>query len=100
MDLIDGLRSSPGLLLGATALLGLLVGSFLNVVILRLPQMMELAWRREARSLLALDEVDEPAISLTKPASRCPGCGAAIKPWQNVPVVSWLLQWQIAMKCV
>jgi leader peptidase (prepilin peptidase)/N-methyltransferase len=91
MDLIDGLRSSPGLLLGATALLGLLVGSFLNVVILRLPRMMERAWQREARALLALAPVDEAPISLTKPASSCPGCGTGIKPWQNIPVLSWLL---------
>ncbi|MDP9140643.1 MAG: A24 family peptidase [Pseudomonadota bacterium] len=90
MDFVEGLRSSPGLLLGASTVLGMLVGSFLNVVILRLPRMMELAWRREARGLLELAEVDEAPVSLTKPASCCPGCGAAIKPWHNIPVLSWL----------
>jgi leader peptidase (prepilin peptidase) / N-methyltransferase len=91
MSLIEGLRGSPGLLLFATTLLGLLVGSFLNVVILRLPRMMEQAWRHEARELLELPAENGPVISLLQPPSSCPHCGLRLKPWHNVPVLSWLL---------
>ncbi len=91
MNLLDGLQTSPGLLVATTVLLGLLVGSFLNVVILRLPRMMEQAWRKEAREALELPAVDEAPLSLLRPASRCPSCGTGIKPWHNVPILSWLL---------
>ncbi|MFA5941879.1 MAG: A24 family peptidase [Sinimarinibacterium sp.] len=91
MELITGLQSSPGLLVFASAVLGSVIGSFLNVVILRLPRMMELAWRKEARELLELAPADEAPLSLTKPASSsCPHCGEVIKPWHNVPVLGWL----------
>jgi len=89
--LIDALASDPMLLGVATTLLGLVVGSFLNVVILRLPRMMEAEWQAEARELLQLAPIETPKLSLTQPASRCPGCGAAIRAWQNIPVLSWLL---------
>ncbi|MGQ3055685.1 MAG: prepilin peptidase [Nevskia sp.] len=91
--LIDALAADPLFLGIATAALGLLVGSFLNVVILRLPRMLEAGWQAEARELLDLPAADAPPerkLSLTSPASCCPGCGAAIRPWQNVPVLSWL----------
>lgn len=89
--LIDALASDPMLLGVATTLLGLVVGSFLNVVILRLPRMMEAEWQAEARELLQLEPIETPKLSLTQPASRCPGCGAEIRAWQNIPVLSWLL---------
>ncbi|WP_439639664.1 prepilin peptidase [Nevskia sp.] len=91
--LIDALAADPLFLGIATAALGLLVGSFLNVVILRLPRMLEAGWQAEARELLDLQAADAPPerkLSLTSPASCCPGCGAAIRPWQNIPVLSWL----------
>ncbi len=91
MTLAEGLRDSPTLLLACTVVLGLLVGSFLNVVILRVPRMLEQSWRREAREILELAPVAEEAFSLVRPASRCPSCSAPIRPWQNVPVLSWLL---------
>ena len=72
-------------------LLGLIVGSFLNVVILRLPKMMEQSWRRECSELLAQPVSTEKSISLSHPNSQCPACRANIRPWQNIPVVSWLL---------
>ena len=72
-------------------LLGLIVGSFLNVVILRLPKMMEQSWRRECSELLAQPVSTEKPISLSHPKSQCPACRANIRPWQNIPVVSWLL---------
>ena len=91
MSLVDGLSQSPGFLLLAVTLLSLCVGSFLNVVIARLPVMMEREWRRECRVLLELEPgQDEAPLSLVRPASRCPKCQAAIKPWHNLPVVGWL----------
>jgi leader peptidase (prepilin peptidase)/N-methyltransferase len=71
--------------------LGLIVGSFLNVVILRLPKMMEQGWHRECCELLDQPLSDEPSLTLSYPGSQCPGCGTPIKPWQNIPVISWLL---------
>ena len=70
--------------------LGLIVGSFLNVVILRLPKMMEQSWRRECYELLDQPLSDEDPLTLSYPGSQCPGCGTAIKPWHNIPVISWL----------
>jgi leader peptidase (prepilin peptidase)/N-methyltransferase len=92
MPLIEALRASPALLVGVVAVLGLLVGSFLNVVSLRLPHMMEAEWQREARLILEAPAEDPPParLSLWHPPSRCPGCGAGIRPWHNLPVVGWL----------
>ena len=70
--------------------LGLIVGSFLNVVILRLPKMMEQGWQRECCEVLDQPAPVQEPISLSHPGSHCPGCGVAIKPWQNIPVFSWL----------
>ena len=91
MMLIDVLRENSGLLILAVALLGLIVGSFLNVVILRLPRMMEQTWQQECRETLGLSPDPQEKLSLMSPPSRCNGCGARIKPWQNIPIVSWLL---------
>lgn len=78
-------------------LLGLLVGSFLNVVIYRLPLMMESRWRRDCCELLEVDQEPEAArLTLATPNSHCPHCGTAIRPWHNIPVVSYLL---LAGKC-
>ena len=85
--------AQSGWLLPATMLLlGLLVGSFLNVVIYRLPLMMESNWRKECCQLLELEEEksDQP-LNLATPNSHCPSCDAAIKPWQNIPVISYLM---------
>ncbi|MCK8516306.1 A24 family peptidase [Methylonatrum kenyense] len=79
------------LLLTGCGLLGLVIGSFLNVVILRLPRMMERDWRAGAREILELEPVDQPAISLSRPGSHCPRCQQAIRARDNVPVLSWLL---------
>ncbi len=85
----------PATLAGAAALLGLVVGSFLNVVILRLPVMLERRWRADCRELLAADGAPAPAeqsdFNLIRPGSTCPRCGHAIRPWENIPVLSWLL---------
>lgn len=72
--------------------LALSVGSFLNVVIYRLPVMLEREWRAQAREILgsAGEPADEP-FNLMVPRSRCPNCEHQIKAWQNIPVLSWLI---------
>jgi leader peptidase (prepilin peptidase)/N-methyltransferase len=74
----------------ALAVLGLLIGSFLNVVIHRLPLMLERGWRLDSAEMLGV-KIDAPAeISLSAPRSRCPACGHAIAWHENIPVLSWL----------
>jgi len=73
------------------ALLGLCIGSFLNVVIHRLPQAMDRQWKLESAELLGVapPELPEP-ITLSRPRSRCPSCGHAIAWHENIPVLSYL----------
>lgn len=80
------------LYLGA-GLLGLTVGSFLNVVIHRLPLMMEKEWRSQCRTFLKLEEPgqsEEKPVNLVSPRSRCPHCNHAITALENIPVLSYL----------
>ena len=98
MDYAQALAQMPVLLHAGTAALGLVIGSFLNVVILRLPRMMERDWRRECAELLAdADEADgadadsAERLTLSTPGSSCPNCGHHIRPWENIPVLSFLL---------
>ena len=73
--------------------LGLLIGSFLNVVIHRLPLMLERQWKQDARDMLELGEADDEGqpLSLSRPASRCPACGHQIRWYENIPLISWLM---------
>jgi len=86
------LITSPVLFCTVVGLVGLLVGSFLNVVIYRLPVMMQQSWRKDCQDYLGLDidkALDEP-FNLVLPLSRCPDCNMPIKPYQNIPVVSYI----------
>lgn len=90
--------SESSLYVALFALLGLLVGSFLNVVIHRLPMMLERHWKRDAQALLAgdaeapsvEDEAAADRFNLCTPASRCPHCQHRIRWFENIPIVSWL----------
>jgi leader peptidase (prepilin peptidase)/N-methyltransferase len=74
-----------------SSLVGLIVGSFLNVVIYRLPVMMQRDWRQQAREILELpEEPKQDTFNLILPNSCCPNCGHQIRPWENIPVVSYL----------
>jgi leader peptidase (prepilin peptidase)/N-methyltransferase len=72
-------------------LLSLLIGSFLNVVIYRLPEMIFIDWRQQAREFLDLESQKEKSISLCMPRSHCRQCLKTIRFWENIPVLSWLL---------
>jgi leader peptidase (prepilin peptidase)/N-methyltransferase len=71
--------------------LGLLIGSFLNVVVYRLPKMMQRDWCEQAREILELPaEARAATFNLVLPNSSCPQCAHEIKPWENIPVISYL----------
>lgn len=95
MLLLDYLAANPAALILVCVLFGLLVGSFLNVVIHRIPKMMEATWRQEARELLdqpaPKGEAEPPIFNLVTPGSHCPHCNHRIRWYENVPVVSWAL---------
>ena len=91
-DVLTVLNANPAWLVGLSALLGLLFGSFLNVVIYRLPIMMETRWRTECEEMLEPENArgDSETFNLLTPRSRCPQCGVAVSALSNVPVFSWL----------
>lgn len=80
----------PAVALPAAAVIGLCVGSFLNVVIHRLPKMMERGWADQCAELAGREPEATPRYNLMVPRSACPACGHAITAIENVPVVSWL----------
>ena len=110
MSTFDFLSASPGIVALVCLLLGLMVGSFLNVVVHRLPLMLRRDWRAQSVEILgewagepnapaALKQVGPALETLAKPAARynlvvpgsaCPACGRAIRAWENIPVLSYL----------
>jgi len=93
MALFELLAGSPATFMLLLGVLGLLVGSFVNVVVHRLPVMMEREWHRDCVALLHPDDAAPAAerFNLAVPRSRCPGCGGQIAALDNIPVLSWLL---------
>lgn len=92
MEALDLLKDSPILFCIVTGLFSLLIGSFLNVVIYRLPVMMQRSWRADCREYLELPpehEAGEP-FNLIFPGSNCPKCNTPVKPYQNIPVISYI----------
>ena len=91
MPLLDFLASHLLALVLCTLLVGLLIGSFLNVVVYRLPKMLLRDWQAQAREILNLPaDADGQTFNLILPNSSCPHCAHEIKPWENIPIVSWL----------
>ena len=105
MQFLQLLQENMTLALVVFGLLGLCVGSFLNVVIHRTPLMMIAAWRQECSQFMA-EQADmpsehtqplanivaaDPSITLSTPASRCPHCAHKIKWYENIPLISWLI---------
>jgi leader peptidase (prepilin peptidase)/N-methyltransferase len=89
-EIIELLHRQPTLFITAATLFGLLVGSFLNVVIHRLPKMMEQEWHRNCAELRGEEPAETPKYNIVVPRSACPACGRPISAWENIPVVSYL----------
>ncbi|MFM8340668.1 MAG: prepilin peptidase [Methylomonas sp.] len=95
--LFETLQHSPSLLISLIFVIGILVGSFLNLVIYRLPIMMQSEWRYECETFLELPITRQPThFNLALPASHCPHCKTAIKAYDNIPLLSFCL---LAGKC-
>ena len=90
---------SLGGLAAVAGLLGLCVGSFVNVVIHRLPKMMEREWHAQCADLRGETPSTAEALSLARPRSRCPSCGHQITAIENIPIVSYLLLRGKCSKC-
>ncbi len=89
--LISTFTENEWLLTLCVAIISLCIGSFLNVVIHRLPRMMEREWRQECASFLNIEQpVDNSVYNLSKPASSCPQCQHKIRWYENIPLISWL----------
>ncbi len=99
------LEQDPIIFIIVVGFVGLCVGSFLNVVIYRLPIMMEREWREQSAELLELSpsesglDTESEAFNLCIPNSKCPSCKTSIKAWQNLPVLSYLILGGRCAKC-
>ena len=82
-----------GLVVLLALILGLLVGSFLNVVIYRVPEGLNRNWKLQAKQMLdlPLEQGEGERFNILMPPSHCPSCKVAIKPWQNIPILSYVL---------
>jgi leader peptidase (prepilin peptidase)/N-methyltransferase len=94
MDIMHFLAENPDIYLLLIAALGLIVGSFLNVVIYRLPRMLINDWNQECREYLGLKPTppgELERLNLYLPMSHCTHCKKRLKPWHNIPVISYLI---------
>lgn len=93
MDMINFLVQNPDIFLIIVAALSLLIGSFLNVVIYRLPRMIQHNWNQECREYLGLKPHDHESenLNLYLPLSHCTHCKKRLKPWHNIPLISYLV---------
>lgn len=92
MDTLQFIAANPELFLIIVAIFSLFIGSFLNVVIHRLPRMMEQSWSEECRVFLGLKpHTETEKFNLFLPFSHCPSCKKMIRPWHNIPILSYLL---------
>ena len=98
MTVLELIASNASVLIALSIVLGLVVGSFLNVVIYRIPVMLQREWRQQCCEYLELDEQkfskDGPnsmhkVFNLVKPDSHCPQCNAPVRAWQNIPIISF-----------
>ncbi len=89
--MIEVLLHSPIFFFSCLALLGLIIGSFLNVVAYRLPIILKDQWRRDCLTFLGETPKESIELSLSRPNSHCPKCKFAIRPWENIPVFSYIL---------
>lgn len=87
---VFGWLAQPAVFPWVALVLGLCIGSFLNVVIHRLPRMMEREWQAQCAELAGKALAAQEPYNLVVPRSACPSCGHRIAAWQNVPVISWL----------
>jgi leader peptidase (prepilin peptidase) / N-methyltransferase len=92
MPVSELLRTNPTIFVSFSVIFGLLVGSFLNVVIHRLPKMMEREWHNNCLELQGKEVPEQAKYNIVTPRSACPKCGHPIGATENIPVISWLLQ--------
>ncbi len=93
MDIFDVLRHEQWLFYTAIVFFSLCVGSFLNVVIYRLPVILERDWRQQCQEFLEIETTEKQQVekfNLAVPASTCPHCGHKIRIWENIPLISYL----------
>lgn len=91
MTLIQALQSFPVLFISLAGILGLIVGSFLNVVIHRLPKMMEREWHAQCAELSGKEKTTLEPYNLLAPRSACPYCSHPIGALENIPIISYIL---------
>jgi leader peptidase (prepilin peptidase)/N-methyltransferase len=90
MSFLSILQDEPTFFITVVAIFGLMIGSFLNVVIHRLPEMMKRNWLQQCADLRGEIVKTKPAFNLITPRSTCPQCGHRIAVWENIPIISYL----------